>query len=461
MLPNSERLQIRAAEPFDPVSVYVANTIIDSAVAAGHPDDAAVAAATLRGPGAAAAIQSALHRADGPVDHVHALDIAALEFATSAVTHAADAYRDAATREALPRETVNMLDGAGLTRGQVAGGLHDRQRAAARNEERGNFEHRESPPVLLMRVLCAVTLSTIDFFLLLVPVTNASLSEPLSIAYVLGLLGLLILMNDTLPLMTGHAFRNHREQLHAVWDNVGPSAVKVQRKDADRGRTAAGQADLRRLRATALNRTIWSAALTVVVLVYGSLIFTRVLNLATRLGTATPLTAGLAAGLVTACTVAAPLFLTWRWSRGNRLGDQVREFGALTAESSALAEQLAQTAVDAVVEAELAIGNARSMIVIADEDGARAMSAVNVGLQLASDRLGQPDVVVPASANVFPISREARDHAEVLLERAQRQIVEIDAMLKVDPFPANGAAPDPWSGRHCTRPGRAVPVPRM
>jgi hypothetical protein len=167
-------------------------------------------------------------------------------------------------------------------------------------------------------------------------VTNASWADPKSVAYVTGLVVLFLFMNEQLPKLAGLAIRDAREAIHAAWELTHVGLTGSRGGDPDTIRETTGHVDERFVRAAERMKRIRCGVLGAVVAIYSVVMFTPVDRLAAGLGW--PLVfVLLAAGLITAFTAGGSLVLTWWWSRGTALGDQLREYGALTDESRAIA----------------------------------------------------------------------------------------------------------------------------
>jgi hypothetical protein len=167
----------------------------------------------------------------------------------------------------------------------------------------------------------------------------------------------------------------------------------------------------------------------------------------------------LAAGLITAFTAGGMAVLTWWWSRGNALGDQLREYGALTGQSRAIAEDLA----------DQSRGYARFSCETTDEAhrelnlGEQAMHSgyhtVGVGLQKAARILDQETVLTPSPSNLFVIGRPVRDRTIANIGRAETILAEVRQTLAgAPPFDPASPHPNPWAARSAPRRGRANPA---
>ncbi len=179
-------------------------------------------------------------------------------------------------------------------------------------------------------------LSSIELGLLIWPVTDASWNDLLSVGYVAGLAVLFLLMNDLLPRHAGRAWREYLEMRHAARELTLVAVSTGRSGDLDHGREIAGQVDGRHVREIRRRAWRWGGMLGGVLVIYAAVMFTRVLRLAEPLGS--PLFSVLAASLLTAFTAGVPVVIAHRWSRGNLLGDELREHGTITAESREIAE---------------------------------------------------------------------------------------------------------------------------
>src|SRR6185312_16128144 len=126
-----------------------------------------------------------------------------------------------------------------------------------------------------------------------------------------------------------------------------------------------GRVDARAAQTYGRRRTLWVGAFGLVLAVYASVMFVRIATLAARIWTG-PLVV-LAAVLVALFTVGAPAVLCWRWSRGNALGDQMREYGGLLAEARATADDLAERVRDDLERCSATVDAARRAQVQGDQ----------------------------------------------------------------------------------------------
>jgi hypothetical protein len=392
------------------------------------------------------------------IDEATMHDQAAEQHSTDAIQQAQNAKESAERRRDLPNEAIRLSDGSSRTRGQVLAGHDDRLAAAAQRETRGDFEHNARPAALPVRLLVVTVLALIEVFLLIWPVTDASWADPKSVAYVVGLVVLFVFMNEQLPRLAGLGIREAREAVHAAWEltHVGLSASRG--GDPDAGREATGQVDERFVRACERRKRIRCGVLGVIMAIYSAVMFTRVDRLAAGLGWPLPFVL-LAAGLITAFTVGGMLILTWWWSRGNALGDQLREYGALTDQSRAMAEDLAdQSRGHARFSCEAA-DHARRELNVGEQAMHSGYHTVGVGLQKAAKILDQETVLTPRPGNLFVIGRPVRDRAVANLGRAKTILAEVGQTLaSAPPFGAASSHPNPWAARSAPRQGRANPA---
>jgi hypothetical protein len=453
--PYLERFEEAHAIDRDHRSTTMAAGIVRDAVASGHPADATAAARVLAGASAATAVQATMKPF---IDEATTHDQTAEQHSTDAIQEAQNAKEAAERRRDLPNEAIRLSDGSSRTRGQVLAGHDDRLAAAAQRETRGDFEHNARPPALPVRLLVVTVLALIEVFLLIWPVTDASWADPKSVAYVVGLVVLFVFMNEQLPRLAGLGIREAREAVHAAWELTHAGLSASRGGDPDAGREATGQVDERFVRACERKKRIRCGVLGVVMAIYSAVMFTRVDRLAAGLGWPLPFVL-LAAGLITAFTVGGMLVLTWWWSRGNALGDQLREYGALTDQSRAMAEDLA----------DQSRGHARFSCEAADDAhrelnlGEQAMHSgyhtVGVGLQKAAKILDQETVLTPRPGNLFVIGRPVRDRATANIGRAETILAEVQQTLAgAPPFGPASPHPNPWAARSAPRQGRANPA---
>jgi len=451
--PNLEIYEHAHGIDHDMASTNLAISIHRAAAAAGHPEDPDAARTAMTGPAGAAAVQATMNPyvADA-ID----FDEAAGQHALQALDWASQARSHADQRSRLPEEHVTLADGSSQTRGQVQVGHVQRMEAAAQRVGRGDIEHLSRAPGQGIRLIIATVLSMIELGLLIWPVTNASWTDPASVAYVAGLAVMFLLMNDQLPRHTGQAWREHREALQAARELTLVAVSRGRSGDVDGGREIAGHVDGRHVEARRRNAICWSVLLGVVLAVYAAVMFTRVLRLAGPLGS--PVFSVLAAALVTAFTAGAPIVMAHRWSRGNALGDELREHGALTAESREIAQHLQDLAEEAIAASEHLTELAHEQLERASQEIHDGGRVVAVGLQKAARMLGLDSVLTPEAENLFPAERAHRARAIDTIGRTATVIAGVRRDLsEPGPFSPDGPAPDPW--RHRTERRRAVPDP--
>ena len=388
--PNLEQYQGAHSVDRDLASTNLAISIAQDAFAAGHPDDPDAAPRALTGPSGAAAVQATMNPF---VDEAITHDEAAEQHGAEAVQWALNAREAAERRRDLPHEPVQMADGSSRTRGQAQADQDERLQAAAQREMRGDFEHRATQPGPAARLLIVPVLSLIEVFLLIWPVTNASWSDLKSVAYVVGLVAMFLFMNEQLPKLAGQAAREAREAREAARELTAVGVTASRAGDTARGREITGHVDERFVCAAEHKKTACCALVGVTIAVYAAVMFTRAERLAAPLGSV--LFSLLAAALITAFTAGAPIVMARWWARGNALGDQLRECGATTADSRALAEQLGDRSRAAARTSHAAAEQAGRQLVLGDQvigDGYRAAA---IGLQktakiLRLDRSSRP-----------------------------------------------------------------------
>jgi hypothetical protein len=452
--PYLDRFEEAHAIDRDPRSTTMAIGMVKDALAAGHPADGTAAGKILTGASAATAVQATMKPFH---DEATGHDKEAEQHSNDAVQEALDAKEAAERRRDLPNEPVQLSDGSSRTRGQVHAGHEDRLAAAAQRETRGDFEHNARAPGLLARLPVIIVLALIEVFLLIWPVTDASWADPRSVAYVIGLVVLFLFMNEQLPKQAGQAIREAREATHAAWEltHIGLSASR--NGDADTGREAAGHVDERFVRAAERKKRIRCGILGAVMAIYAAVMFTRVERLTAGLGWPLGFVL-LAAGLITAFTVGGMLVLAWWWSRGNGLGDQFREYGALTDQSRAIAEDLAGQARAHVSLSAEAADQAHRQLDRGEQVMHNGYHTVGVGLQKAAKILGQESVMTPRKENLFAIGRPIRDRATGNLNRASAILAEAQQILASTPFDPGAPHPSPWTARSAPRRARPNPA---
>jgi hypothetical protein len=439
----------------DPQSTAMAIGIVQDAVASGHPADDAAAARVLTGPSAAMAVQTTMKPSH---DQATMHDKTAEQHSLVAVEEAKEARQAAERRRDLPNEAVRLSDGTARTRGQVHVGHDSRLAAAAQRETRGDFEHNARDPGLAARLLVVVVLALIEVFLLIWPVTDANWADAKSVAYVGGLVVLFVFMNEQLPRITGRAIREAREVIHAARELTQVGLTVGRADDPDAGRETTGHVDERFVRTVKRKRLAWLIVLGTVIAVYSAVMFTRVERLAVGLSWPAPFVL-LAAALITVCTVGGMLVLTWWWSRGNALGDQLREYGAVTDESRAIAEDLVEEYRDRCRASEEAAAAAHSELDLAERAMHDGYHTVGVGLQKAAKILDQEKVLTPKPENLFAIGRPIRNRAVRHIDDAAAILVEAGRILaSASPFDPAVVHPDPWAPRSAPRRARANPI---
>jgi hypothetical protein len=439
----------------DPQSTSMAIGIVQDAVASGHPADGAAAAKVLTGPSAAMAVQATIKPFH---DQATTHDKAAEQHSLLAIEEAKAARGAARRRRDLSNETVRLSDGTSRTRGQVHAGHDARLAAAAQRETRGDFEHNAGAPSLAGRLLVVVVLALIEVFLLIWPVTDASWADPKSVAYVGGLVVLFVFMNEQLPKITGLAIRGAREVIHAAREltHVGLTASRAD--DPEGGRETTGHVDERFVRVTEHKRSAWCGVLGTVMAVYSAVMFIRVERLAVGLGWPFGFVL-MAAALITVFTVGGMLVLTWWWSRGNALGDQLHEYGAITDESRGLAEDLTEQYRDHTRTAEQAAAEAHSELDLGERAMHDGYHTVGVGLQKAAKILDQDTVHTPRPTNLFAIGRPIRSRVVGHLNEAQAILAEASqTQASTSPFDSAVVHPDPWAARSAPRKAKANPA---
>jgi hypothetical protein len=453
--PYLDQFEAAHAIDHDPQSTMMAIGMVKDAVAAGHPDDSTAAERVLTGPSAATVVQATIKPF---IDEAITHDQAAEQYSTDAVQEAKEAKEAAQRRRDLPNEAVQVSDGSSRTRGQVHAGHDDRLAAAAQRETRGDFEHNDSPPSLAGRLLVVTVLASIEVFLLIWPVTDASWADPKSVAYVAGLVVLFLFMNEQLPKLAGLAIRDAREALHAAWELTHVGLTASRSGNSDSGRETTGHVDERFIRAAERKKRICCGILGAVTTIYSAVMFTRVDRLAA--GLSWPLVfVLLAAGLITVFTAGGMLVLTWWWSRGNALGDQLREYGALTDESRAIAEDLADQSRAYARSCAEATDLVYRQLDLGEQALHHGYHTVGVGLQKAAKILDQQSVLMPKPENLFAVGRPIRDRAKHNIDQAKAIVAEAQQLLTAMlPFDPAGPHPNPWAARSAPRHARANPA---
>jgi hypothetical protein len=449
--PNLEIYEQAHSIDHDMASTNLAISIHRAAAAAGHPGDPDAARTAMTGPAAAAAVQATMNPF---VDEAIGLDEAGGQHAVQALDWANQARDQADQRSRLPQEHVMLADGSSQTRGQVQAGLVERMVAAAQRVGRGDTEHLARTPGPGIRLIVATVLSVIELALLIWPVTDASWTDPKSVAYVAGLAVMFLLMNDQLPRHAGQAWREHREVTQAARELTSVAVTRGRSGDADGGREIAGHVDGRHVESTRRKAVLWGMLIGLILAVYAGVMFTRMLRMAVPLGS--PVFSVLAAALVTAFTAGAPIVMAHRWSRGNALGDELRQFGAIIAESREIAQDLHELAEAALATSEHVTELAHDQLERASQKVQDGYRIVAVGLQKAARMLGLDSVLTPDPENLFPAERAIRARALDTLSRTATVIVGVRRTLsEPGPFAPDGPAPNPW--QHRTAPRRAMP----
>jgi len=418
---------------------------------AGHPDDPDAAHRTLCGPSGAAAVQATM----APyVQRVLALDEDAERASSESLQLAQQAKQTAERRRDLPEERVLLADGTSQTRGQVHTGHEARQQATAQRESRGDLEHQQLPPGPGARLLVVPVLALIEMFLLIWPVTNATWGDPKTVAYFVGLAALFLFMNERLPRLAGLAIREEREVTHAAWELTAVGATLSRDGDAAAGRAISGHVDPRFVRKAERKKIRSCALVGVVIAIYAAVMATRVARLAAPLGSFTFAT--LAAALITAFTAGSLVYMVRWWSRGNALGDQQREHGALLDDSRALAEDLHQQCLAILAVSAEAAEEAQRLMSLADQMVSEGVQRSGIVLQKVGKILGMDAIHMPGPENLFSVDRSVRARATDALQASASVRSEAEAMLgDPHPFAPTGPAPNPW--QHRAAPRRAVP----
>ena len=439
----------------NPETTVMAIGIVNDAVAAGHPDDGSAAARVMTGASGAAHVQAVIQPyLDEAIDH----DKTAEVYSTEAVQFAQQAQSLVEQYRDLPKEAVQLSDGSSMTRGQVRGRHDQILTATTQREGRGDFEHNARPPGLLTRLIVVTVLSLIEVFLLIWPVTDATWSDPKSVAYVIGLVVLFLFVNENLPRLCGLAAREAREVVHAAWEltRVGLSASLNGRPDA--GRETIGHVDERPVHAAKRKRMRSFATLGVVLAIYSAVMFTRVERLAAGLGWPL-LFVLLSAALITMVTTGSALIMTGWWSRGNGLGDQLREHGAITGESRAIAEDLADQFREHERLSDDAADHVHRELDLGEQKLHDGYQTVGIGLQKAAKILDQESIPVPRPENLFAAGRPIRRRATANVFRAQTILAKAhQIMAGASPFGAAAPAPNPWEFRTAPRQALANPA---
>jgi hypothetical protein len=418
---------------------------------AGHPDDPEAGPRTVRGPSGASAVQATM----APfVEKAIALDDAAEHYSTESLQFAQQAKEAAEHRRDLPHQRVLLADGTSQTRGQVHAGHDARQQATAQRESRGDFEHHQMPPGPAARLLVVPVLALIEMFLLIWPVTNATWGDPKTVAYFVGLAALFLFMNEQLPKLAGKAVREEREATHAAWELTAVGATLAKDDDVAAGRAISGHVDERFVRKAERKKIRSCALVGAVIAIYAAVMATRVVRLAVPLGSI-PF-AVLAAALITAFTAGALFYMVRWWSRGNALGDQQREHGALLDDSRAVAEKLHYQCLATLTASADAAEEAERWLSLSDQAMSEGAQHSGIVLQKIGKILGMDAVHMPTPENLFPVDRPVRARAIGNLQAAASLRSQAVAILTgIHPFAPTGPALNPWQVR--TGPRRALP----
>jgi hypothetical protein len=451
--PNLEHYQNAHAIDHDIGTTNLAISLARDAWKAGYPDDPEAGPKTLTGPAGGAVVNAVMVPS---VETAVAEDEEAEEHSTVALQAAQDAKAAADTRSDLPNHKVQLADGTSRTRGEIQTGHDVRAVATAQRVSRGDLEHQEQPPGPGLRFLVVPVLALIEMFLLLWPVTNASWSDPKSVAYFTGLAVIFIAMNEKLPELAGKAIRSHREAKHAAVELTAVGVTTSRDGHTVAGRAITGHADEGFVRRTR-HRMLWCCVLVgTVIAIYAGVMATRVVRLAAPLGSL--LYAVLAAALITSFTAGALVYLIWRWSRGNALGDEHREHGALLDESRARAEQLKAESHASLAASADASEEAERHLRLGDQAISDGTHAAGRTMQKAAKILGLESLHMPAPENIVAVGRPVRERVISNLDRAAAIRAEVVKILEgPHPFAPAVPAPNPWELR--TQPRRGLPNP--
>ena len=415
--PNLHRFEHVHALDSDVPSTTMAIMIVQQAMAAGHPGNPDAATRTLTGPAAATAIQATLKPfVETAVDY----DKSAQQHAAEAVELARDSLDTARRRSDLPAESVQLSDGSARTRRQVQASHDEWLVTAAQREARGDVEHDARQPGWAIRLLVVPVLALIEVFLL---------------------------GNEFLPKWAGVTAREARVADHGAKELTQLAIAAGKAGDRDKGREAAGQVDERHVAHTRRRMVVFRAALWVVVTIYAAVMFTRVTRLAVGLGWPLAFVL-LAAGLITAFAAGAMIVLAWWWSRGNKLGDQLREYGALMDESRFLASELCDQARAETRASGAAAKDAQCQLDLGEQALHDGQHVVYVGMQKATTILDQASVLLPGPENLHSPGRAIRAAAIQSLDQAAAITAEAQQILDTNPAPFPDAPPpNPWKFR--------------
>jgi hypothetical protein len=245
--------------------------------------------------------------------------------------------------------------------------------------------------------------------------------------------------------------------LHAAWENTRVGLSAGRRGDPEAGREITGHVDPRHVRAAERKKRVRCTLLGAVLTVYAAVMFTRVLRLASGLGWPLPFVL-LAAGLITVFTAGSVVVMAGWWSRGNGLGGHLREHGAITGESRAIADDLASQSRAHARASEDAADQAHRQMDLAEQAIQRGYQIVGLGLQKAAKILGQDSVLVPRPENLFPPGRPIRDRVTSNIDRARDVLADAQQLLAATPpFHSAAGAPNPWGCRSAARQAPANP----
>jgi hypothetical protein len=147
------------------------------------------------------------------------------------------------------------------------------------------------------------------------------------------------------------------------------------------------------------------------------------------------------------------------WSRGNALGDQLREYGAITDQSRGIAEELVEEYRDHARGSEQAAAAAHSDLDLGERVMHDGYHTVGVGLQKAAKILDQEKVHTPRPANLFAIGRPIRNRVQGHLDDAAAILEQASQILaSAVPFDPAVVHPDPWAPRSAPRQASANPA---
>jgi hypothetical protein len=449
--PNLEAYENAHIIDHDLETTTSAISVARDARRAGHPDDPDAARRTVCGPAGAAAFQATM----APhFEQALALDEEAERLSAESLQAADRARQVAGRRRDLPEERVVLEDGTSQTRGQVHEGHEVRQQAAAQRESRGDHEHHQRPPGLPIRLLVNPVLSLIEMFLLIWPVTNATWSDPKTVVYFVGLAVMFIFMNERLPMLAGKAIREEREVTQAAWELTAVGTTLARDGDVNAGRAISGHADARFVRKAQHKKYLYCGLVGAVIVIYGAVMATRVTRLAAPLGSFS--FAVLAAALITAFTAGALIYMVHWWSRGNALGDQLRDHGALLDDSRALAEELHHQCQVSLTASVDAAEEAQRLLSLSEQVLSEGVQRSGRVMQKIGKILGTDAVHIPVPDNLFSLDRSVQARVIGTLQASAAVRSEVEGILaSPHPFAPSGPAPNPW--QHRIGPRRALP----